>query len=85
MTSIRAVNVVFDVIIRKILCKVMNHDYSHCLDYLPNCPEECFRAQLTKDLKFRNDLVGIPLTWTHFYKTDECVIEKKNNKANGLE
>jgi len=85
MTSIRAVSVVFVAIIREIWGKVMNHDYSHCLDYLPNCPKECFRAQLTEDLKSRKDLIGVPLTWTHFYNTDECVIEMENNEASGLE
>lgn len=81
MTSIRAVNVAFVVIIREIWGKVMNHDYYHCLDYLPNCPKECFRAQLTEDLRSRKDLIGILLTWTYFYGTDECVMEMENNEA----
>lgn len=50
----------------------MNHDYAHCLDYSPDCPAECFRAKLTKDLKGRIDLGGIPLTWMHFKDTAEC-------------
>lgn len=50
----------------------MNHDYAHCLDYSPDCPKECFRAMLTKDLEGRIDLGGIPLTWMHFKGTDEC-------------
>ena len=30
----------------------MNHDYAHCLDYEKGvCPEDCFRAVLTEDLK----------------------------------
>lgn len=81
MTSIRAVNVAFVVIIREIWGKAMNHDYYHCLDYLPNCPKECFRAQLTEDLRSRKDLIGILLTWTYFYGTDECVMEMENNEA----
>ena len=85
MISTHAVNVVSVVIIREICGKVMNHDYSHCLDYLPNCPKECFRAQLTEDLRSRKDLIGVPLTWTHFYKTDECVMEMENNEASGGE
>ena len=35
----------------------MNHDYAHCLDYKEDCPEKCFRAQLTRDLK------GHPIPW----------------------
>ena len=50
----------------------MNHDYAHCLDYSPDCPKECFRARLTKDLKGRIDLGDIPLTWMHFKWTEEC-------------
>ena len=50
----------------------MNHDYAHCLDFDEGCPKECFRAQLTKDLKQRTDLVGIPLTWMSFKGTSEC-------------
>ena len=50
----------------------MNHDYAHCMDYRGDCPMECFRARLTKDLESRIDLGGIPLTWMHFEGTDEC-------------
>ena len=28
----------------------MNHDYAHCMDYSPDCPMECFRAKLERDL-----------------------------------
>lgn len=50
----------------------MNHDYAHCMDYRDDCPMECFRARLTKDLEDRIDLGGLPLTWMHFKGTDEC-------------
>ena len=50
----------------------MNHDYAHCLDFSKGCPKDCFRAQLTRDLKRRIDLGGIPLTWMHFKGTEEC-------------
>ena len=50
----------------------MNHDYAHCLDYRKDCPNECFRAQLTIDLKQRTDLLGIPFSWMHFEDTEEC-------------
>ena len=50
----------------------MNHDYAHCLDYTPACPKECFRAELTRDLKQRTDLLGLSFTWMHFKDTEEC-------------
>ena len=50
----------------------MNHDYAHCLDFSNSCPKDCFRAQLTRDLKRRIDLGGIPLTWMRFKGTEEC-------------
>lgn len=50
----------------------MNHDYAHCADFTEDCPKECFRAQLTRDLKRRINLGGLPLTWMHFKGTEEC-------------
>ena len=50
----------------------MNHDYAHCADYTECCPKDCFRAQLTKDLKNRVDLRGLPFSWMHFNGTEEC-------------
>ena len=47
----------------------MNHDYAHCMDYTENCPKECFRGQLVRDLD------GVPINrvrWTSFKGTDEC-------------
>ena len=58
---------------RKVFAIVaMNHDYAHCLDFKPDCPRLCFRAQLARDLEKRKDLIGIPLTFTHFKGTTEC-------------
>lgn len=48
----------------------MNHDYAHCVDYKPDCPKNCFRAQLVRDLE--NIDRRIPLSWMHFRGTDEC-------------
>ena len=56
----------------------MNHDYAHCLDFTNDCPKECFRAQLVRDLKKRTDLLGLPFSWMHFKCTDEC--PRKDNK-----
>ena len=46
----------------------MNHDYTHCLDYNDDCPDECFRAQLAKDLK-----PGMIVSFASFKDTDECL------------
>lgn len=47
----------------------MNHDYGHCLDCKDDCPDDCFRAQITRDLK---NYPGMPVTFFTFYGTDEC-------------
>ena len=47
----------------------MNHDYAHCADYRDDCPEECFRAQLTRDLKGHAYIA----TFASFYGTEECL------------
>lgn len=52
----------------------MNHDYAHCLDFKPDCPKECFRAQLTKELMEHPNIVphGIS-TWSSFRGTEDCI------------
>ena len=50
----------------------MNHDYAHCLDFTKDCPTECFRARLTRDLRNRTDLPWKPYSWMHFKDTEEC-------------
>lgn len=50
----------------------MNHDYTHCSDYTKDCPKDCFRAQLCRDLK--------PWTFVSFapFKgTEECPMPNK--------
>ena len=46
----------------------MNHDYAHCADYTEDCPKECFRAELVRDL-----CVGKIVSWMHLKETDECL------------
>lgn len=29
----------------------MNHDMMHCGDYCDECPKDCYRGQLTEELK----------------------------------
>lgn len=60
----------------------MNHDYAHCLDYTPNCPKECFRAQLQRDLEERrSEFIGVPLTCSHLSGTVECKLANSHNKV----
>lgn len=54
----------------------MNHDATHCLDYRKNCPKDCYRAQLTEELKHRKDLYYLPISWAHLEGTILC--EKKS-------
>lgn len=55
----------------------MNHDATHCLDYTSKCPKDCYRAQLTEELKHRNDLYYLPISWAHFGETKECPRRKE--------
>ena len=57
----------------------MNHDYAHCLDYRPDCPKSCFRAQLERDLAKRKDIYWLPITYQHFQDTEECERDKDAN------
>ena len=57
----------------------MTHDASHCYDYKPDeCPINCYRAELTEDLKKRPELRDIPLTWAHFYETQYCELKRRD-------
>ena len=60
----------------------MNHDYSHCSDYNKDCPRECFRGQLVRDLNRHPMLKNI--SFISFKGTDECklkeVVEDGNDK-----
>lgn len=51
----------------------MNHDYAHCADFADDCPQECFRAQLVRDLE-NIPIKPIPywVSWMHFKGTDDC-------------
>ena len=59
----------------------MNHDYCHCFDFNEKeCPKDCFRAQLERDLKKRHDLIGIPLTYGNLKGTEYCVLTAEENE-----
>lgn len=51
----------------------MNHDYAHCLDYTPDCPKDCFRAKLAKDLIKQLDQPWKRYVWVHLLGTGECM------------
>ena len=53
----------------------MNHDYAHCADFKDDCPKECFRAELVRDLYKQAQyfpIDDIPISWMHLKGTDEC-------------
>lgn len=55
----------------------MNHDYAHCLDYTKDCPKECFRAELQRDIEEnRSEFIGVPLTHAHLRGKEECEFVK---------
>lgn len=56
----------------------MNHDNAHCLDYKDDCPKECFRGQLVRDLQENGKTMIV--SWMSFEGTDECMKGKKNAK-----
>lgn len=48
-------------------------DMCHCADWQPDCPNNCFRARLTKEYKENEDkFIGIPTSWASFGKTATC-------------
>lgn len=53
----------------------MNHDYAHCIDYKDDCPKECFRAELVRDLKEQKIRYA---SWMSFKGTDECKLVENN-------
>ena len=56
----------------------MNHDYAHCLDYTKDCPKDCFRAELQRDIEEnRSMFIGVPLAYSHFRDTEECKLVKE--------
>lgn len=62
----------------------MNHDYEHCLDFTRDCPKDCFRAELSRDLKGGYYfIIGAPISYMHLKGSEECKLgqeEKEKNK-----
>lgn len=56
----------------------MNHDYAHCIDYSPDCPKNCFRAKLERDLA-EHPIWWRGLSYMHFKGTKECKREESKD------
>lgn len=56
----------------------MNHDYIHCLDCINDCPKECFRAQLVRDLEEHPQSW---ISWGHLRDTDECLLKEDGDMS----
>lgn len=52
----------------------MNHDYAHCIDFKDDCPKDCFRAQLVRDLE--KNFPTMEVAWMNFKDTFECKLKK---------
>lgn len=61
---------------------LMNHDYTHCVDWDDRyCPESCFRAQLSKDIREHLlDYLDMPMGWASFKGTKYCELDKENKR-----
>lgn len=57
----------------------MNHDAAHCWDCTPDCPQDCYRAQLTRE--YREKLLGFPVSWMMFKGTEDCPMKEGANDA----
>ena len=61
----------------------MNHDYAHCADFRKDCPVDCFRAKLVRDLVTRGTDHRTWISWAHIRGTEEC--KRKERDGNETE
>lgn len=54
----------------------MLHDYAHCCDYTADCPKDCFRAQLVRDLHKDPRMKNVPVSWQSFIGSTNCPLPK---------
>ena len=52
----------------------MNHDYEHCIDFKDDCPKDCFRARLVRDLE--KNFPYKTVSWMSFKDSLECELKK---------
>ena len=59
----------------------MNHDVCHCYDYNETlCPQKCFRAKVTKDLKDNiRYYESRPMSFANFKGTPGCLLTNKED------
>ena len=61
----------------------MNHDVTHCLDFIPyRCPKSCPRARITDDLN-RSGIRPEDVSWANYYGTAECHRKEITNVKSG--
>ena len=58
----------------------MNHENAHCLEFRKDCPQECRRAQMSRDLENQN-MAGTWVSYASFIGTDECPKRKEKNES----
>lgn len=58
----------------------MNHDATHCADYVKSCPKTCYRAQLTAELYRIKMQYRLPVSWANFKGTEYCPKTKKGGE-----
>lgn len=63
----------------------MNHDAAHCLACDSRCPEECYRAQLVRELRNLTPCYPFPVAWSNFEGTNECLRGKKDAKMDTVQ
>lgn len=61
----------------------MNHDYGHCIDCKPDCPESCFRAQLARD-SYKLPAQNEHVTWSSFRNTPDCPLNLPESNRNRM-
>lgn len=59
----------------------MNHNNTHCLDFRDDCPKECFRARLSRDLMKRPHCEQIATSWANLKGTEECMRKGKRDES----
>ena len=57
-----------------------HYDFCHCLDWKSDfCPETCFRARLTRDLKQVHPDFPWPVSFASFKGKEECKLKEVEN------
>lgn len=59
----------------------MIHDITHCYDFRSDCPENCYYAQLERDLIARDkeNIKGGLIAYAHLKETKMCLLDGNKN------